>query len=630
MRTAIATVCLSGALNEKLEAIAEAGFNAVEIFENDLLSFHGTPTDVKAMTDQLGLKVITFQPFRDFEGMPGERRERAFQRAERKFDVMEELGCDLLLVCSNVSPDSLGGIDRAATDLRELGERAAKRGIRIGYEALAWGRHISDYRDSWEAVRRADHPNVGVVLDTFHILARKTDLKVIRSIPRDKIFLVQVADAPMLDMDLLSWSRHFRNFPGQGDLPLIEFMRALEATGYEDLLSLEIFNDEFRAGSTRSVAVDAQRSLIYLLDQLQSTTGTKRPNIPQMPPRARIQSTEFIEFAVDETSALAFDALLKGLGFRKAGQHISKAVTRWHQGGINIVTNAEKEGFAHSFNITHGTSVCAIGIRVDHAANTLDRAQTLLDKPFRQAVGPGEVEIPAVRGLGGSLVYFVDGKSELARVWDIEFKPLPANAAETGAGLTTVDHISQSMHYEEMLTWVLFYTSLFELSKSPTQDVIDPGGLVKSQVVQSDGGEIRIILNSSQSNRTLSSRFLSEVFGSGVQHIAFNTDDIFATAERLEAAGVTILPIPPNYYDDLEAKVDLSPELLARLQKHNILYDREDGGEYFQIYTQTFEERFFFEIVQRKGAYKGFGAVNAQIRLSAQARLARHPGMPRR
>ena len=122
------------------------------------------------------------------------------------------------------------------------------------------------------------------------------------------------------------------------------------------------------------------------------------------------------------TNDADFERLLSGLGFRNGGEHISKSVTRWNQGRINIVVNTEKEGFAHSFNITHGTAVCAIGLKVEDAPATLDRAQQLLDVPFRQAVGPGELEIPAVRGLGGSLVYFTDSKSDLARVWDIEFK----------------------------------------------------------------------------------------------------------------------------------------------------------------------------------------------------------------
>src|SRR5919197_3072669 len=207
MKMSIATVSVSGGLAEKLEAIAAAGFEGVEIFENDLLSFNGTPAEVRRMVDALGLAIVAFQPFRDFEGMPPSQRERGFARAERKFDTLQELGCDLLMICSNVSPDSLGGIDRAAADLRALGERAQARGLRVAFEALAWGRHVNDYRDAWEVVRRADHPAVGLVLDTFHVLVRGTDLKPIRAIPRDRIFLVQVADAPKLDMDFLSWSR---------------------------------------------------------------------------------------------------------------------------------------------------------------------------------------------------------------------------------------------------------------------------------------------------------------------------------------------------------------------------------------------------------------------------------------
>lgn len=619
MDTAIATVSLSGALNEKLAAIAAARFRGVEIFENDLLSFDGTPRDVRRMVADLGLEIVTFQPFRDFEGMPGVQRERAFARAERKFDVMQELGCDLLLVCSNVSPDSLGGIDRAAADLHALGERAAQRGLRIGFEALAWGRHIADYRDAWEAVRRAGHPAVGLVLDSFHTLVRGTDLKALRAIPADRIFLVQVADGPLLDMDYLSWSRHFRSFPGQGDLPVIDFMEGLQATGFDGLVSLEIFNDQFRAGSPRSVAIDGHRSLIYLMDRLRARTGVAVAGFEPLPPRAACLGVEFIEFALEERGAAALEALLAGLGFHRAGVHKSKSVTRWRQGGINLVINTEKEGFAHSYYITHGASVCALGLKVDDAAATLDRAQRLLDRPFRQAVGPGELEIPAVRGLGGSLVYFVDPKSELGAVWDIEFTPTAASGPD--AGLTAIDHVSQSMHYEEMLTWLLFYTSLLDVAKTPAQDVVDPGGLVKSQVVQSADGSLRIALNASQSPRTLSSRFLDEFFGSGVQHIALATRDIFATLARLAANGVRLLPIPENYYNDLAAKTELAPDLLVRLQESNVLYDRDGDAEYFQAYTATFEDRFFFEIVERRG-YRGFGAANAPIRLAAQARRA--------
>ena len=150
---------------------------------------------------------------------------------------MNELGARAILVCSNVSPLSLGGIDRAAADLRELGEIAEGFGIEVGFEALAWGRHVWDYRDAWEIVRRADHPRVGLILDSWHVLARGLPVDPIASIPADRITFVQLADAPRMDMDLLQWSRHFRNFPGQGDMDVDSFMTAVLATGYDGWLA---------------------------------------------------------------------------------------------------------------------------------------------------------------------------------------------------------------------------------------------------------------------------------------------------------------------------------------------------------------------------------------------------------
>ena len=196
-------------------------------------------------------------------------------------------------------------------------------------------------------------------------------------------------------------------------------------------------------------------------------------------------------------------------------------------------------------------------------------------------MGPGELEIPAVRGMGGSLLYFLDPTSKLGKVWDVEFEP-PARRQGADAGLTVVDHISQSMHYEDMLSWLLFYTSLLDVRETPQVDITDPGGIVRSQVVETADGALRIALNASQSQRTQSSRFLNEYFGSGVQHIAFATDDIVATVAQLKANGVEILSIPENYYDDLEARVDLPADRLKMLKANNILYDKDADGEYLQ------------------------------------------------
>ena len=615
MKTSIATVCLSGNLAEKLTAISDAGFDGVEIFEMDFVAFDHTPREVGRMVRDCGLAVTLFQPFRDFEGLPEPLRAKAFDRAERKFDVMQELGADLMLICSSVSPQAMGGVDRAAADFRELGERAAKRGLRVGYEALAWGRYVNDHRDAWEIVRRAEHPSVGLILDSFHTLARGIDPGNIRSIPKDKIFIVQLADAPKLNMDYLSWSRHFRSMPGQGDLPVIPFTEAVLATGYDGYLSLEIFNDQFRAGSARQVAVDGKRSLLYLADQI-SVPGAAR-----LPAKAQCDGVEFIEFAVDGADVAELETVIAAMGFAKRGEHKSKDVAFWRQNGVNLVINSEREGFAHASYVTHGPSVCAICLKVPDGMAATRRAQALLARPFSQSVAAGELEIPAVRGVGGSLLYFVDGKSRLGTWWDVDFVAVGNEAAQ--GELLAVDHISQSMSYDEMLSWVLFYTSILEVKKTPEIDIADPGGLVHSQVIGSADGALRMVLNSSQSARTQSGRFLSEFFGSGVQHIAFSSSDIFATAARLKAAGLETLPIPANYYDDLTGRFDLDDGLIDRMKACGILYDSDAEGEYFQIYTRTVAGRFFFEIVERRG-YTGFGAVNASIRLAAQARQAGH------
>lgn len=616
MKFSIATVSIGGSLAEKLAAIAAAGFDGVEIFEADVLAHEGTPAEIGRMIRDQGLEIIAFQPFRDFEGMPEPQRSRGFERARRKFDLMSELGASRILVCSNVSPLAQGGIDRAAADLRELGEIAGGYGIDIGFEALAWGRHVWDYRDAWEIVRRADHPRVGLILDSWHALARGLPVDPIRSVPADRITFVQLADAPRMDMDLLQWSRHFRNFPGQGDLPVDGFMAAVQATGYDGWLSLEIFNDRFRMAAPRRIAEDGERSLIWLGDRM--TPG-------KLPARVRPEAVEWIEFAVSEGDAGPLGQLFENMGFRRVGEHRSKAVTRWAQGAINLVINTEPEGLAHAHQIVHGPSVVATGFRVGDAKAALRRAEGLRIPTFHQPVGPDELEIPAVRGLGGSLVYFTDAQSALGRVWEIEFD----SVAPTPAGpLARIDHLAQSMSLDETLTWRLWYLSLFDFETTPQVDVIDPAGIVESMALQDAGRAVRICLNASASDRTLSSRFLDEFFGAGVQHIAFATDDIFAAAEAFHAAGLALLPIPDNYYDDLEARLGLAPDLVDRLRASGILYDEDEAGRFFQLYTAAFQNRFFFEIVQRDG-YAGFGAANAPIRLAAQARLARGTAIPR-
>ncbi len=612
MKTSIATVSIGGALTSKLETIARVGYSAVEIFENDLLSSPIPAQDIGTMMQDLGLACTMLQPFRDYEGMPDNHRARTLERMRRKFATMDSLGTDLILLCSNCSPEASGDRQQILDDLHLLGELSASHGKRIAFEALAWGRHVNDHRDAWSLVRDLDHPAIGLALDSFHTLVRKIPVSSIDDIRPEKLFIVQMADAPLLDMDYLNWSRHFRCMPGQGDLPLDDFAAALRRIGYAGYWSLEIFNDRFRSTSASQIARDGMRALKAMHDRAGIMLGAA----PELAAPVESERVEFIEFAASHAEAEDFGRIFSALGFAPVARHRSKDVVRWQQGDINLVVNSEPEGLAHSFDIVHGGSVCAVGLAVNDQQSAMARAEALEVEGFSQQVAPEEWQIPSVRGVGGSLIYFVDAASS-ETMWAEEF-PLVVDGANPRGDLRTVDHIAQTMQYEEFLSWSLYYTSLFDFTRTPQLEIADPMGIVYSQAVESRNRAVRFTLNGSMASNALSTRFVQNYFGAGVQHIAFATPDIFSAAENARDAGLPKLQIGPNYYDDIEARFGLAPELVGRMRDLNILYDREGETEYFQFYTRAIAKRVFFEVVERRG-YDSYGAVNAAIRLNAQA-----------
>ncbi len=272
MKTCIATVSVPGNFREKISAISHAGFSAIELFEPDLAAFAGTPREAATLIRDHGLEIAILQPFRDFEGRTGPG---AFEEAGRKFDLMAELETNLVLVCSAVSAESVGDMGRIIEDFARLGDMAAARGLYVGYEALAWGRHVQDVAQAWEIVNRCDHPNVGIILDSFHTLIRKNDPEFIREIPGNRIFFVQIADAPAIDMDVLQLSRHYRTVPGKGDLDVDAVVKAILATGYSGPLSLEIFRASSPPGSSDRIAAESYGALVGLMDR----TTLRKPAI---------------------------------------------------------------------------------------------------------------------------------------------------------------------------------------------------------------------------------------------------------------------------------------------------------------------------------------------------------------
>ncbi len=638
MRRSIATVSLSGTLAEKLEAAAAARFDAVEIFENDLLFFDGAPRQVRARVADLGLKISLYQPFRDFEGVPDDQLRRNLDRAERKFDVMQELGATMMLVCSSVSPQAADDDARAAAQLRELAERAARRGLSIGYEALAWGARVKTYGHAWRIVEQAAHPHLGVILDSFHSLALGDDPAGIEQIPADRIFFVQLADAPRMSLDVLSWSRHFRCFPGQGDLDVAGFLHAALRAGYTGPISLEVFNDDFRASPTRPTAMDGMRSLLFLEEQVRqrmeknkdapaapgkgaasTSRQGRRVDLFDPPPAPVFDGVAFLEFAVDARGRDDLAGYLRSMGFCRVGRHRSKDVSLFRQGGINLVLNAEHDSFAYSYFLMHGPSICAIGLKTQDEMQTMSRAEAFTCTRYEGRVGPNELHIPAIRALDGGLIYFIGDRPGQPGPLETDFVIEPMGASDGGIGLQDVDHLAQALPAGQMDSWILFYRAVLGLEPAEALDLADLYGLVRSRAMASRNRKLRLPLNISESRNTATAQAAASFAGPGIHHIAFGSTDIFAAAEQLHRNGVPVLAIPANYYDDLAARLDLAPGLLDRLRGHNMLYDRIGQAEYFQVYTEPFADRFFFEIVERRGGYDLYGAANAPVRMAAQA-----------
>jgi 4-hydroxyphenylpyruvate dioxygenase len=270
---------VSGTLERKLTAAAAAGFDGIELFEPDLTDSGRSPAEVRRMCGDLGLTIDLFQPLRDIEGVSAVQLQRNLERADAAFDVTAHLETDTLLVCSNVAPDAVDDDGLAAEQLHALADRAATHGVRVAYEALSWGRHVCEYDHAWRIVQAADHPALGICLDSFHILALGTALDTIAEIPSDKLFFCQLADATDLAVDVRHWSRHHRCLPGQGAFDLVDFTTRVLQTGYDGPLSLEVFSDAFRHADPDRVARDARRSLAALEDQLRPSAVAGRHHV---------------------------------------------------------------------------------------------------------------------------------------------------------------------------------------------------------------------------------------------------------------------------------------------------------------------------------------------------------------
>jgi 4-hydroxyphenylpyruvate dioxygenase len=646
MRTGIATVCLSGTLREKMQACAIAGFDGIEIFEQDLVTSPLSPEDVRTMAADLGLTLDLYQPFRDFDSVSEDLLVGNLRRAEAKFKLMSRLGMDTMLACTNVATATIDDDGLRAEQLFRLAELAGNHGVKVAYEALAWGRYVSDYEHAHRLVELVDHPNLGTCLDSFHILSRDWDTAPIEGINPERIFFVQVADAPRLSLDVLSWSRHYRVFPGEGQFELAKFMGHVVRAGYAGPVSLEVFNDVFRQSDVERTAVDAMRSLIWLEEQsaqwldthppLGNRSGTPAVNgaalrrrypmeLATLPQVAEPAGFNFAEVRAGDAAGL--EKVLGQLGFEFNGRHRTKDVQLWTMGHARVIINEEPASDVPG-RLSDAPGIAALGFDVDSPLLASARAQQLKAPAVPRKSQANEEVFQGFAAPDSTEIFLCQGSPDGTAAWTSEFgdgtetQPFPAasGASTEGPGFTTtaavIDHVNLAQPWQHFDEAVLFYTSALALQPQPYAEVPSPTGLVRSQVMLTEDRAVRLVLNLApllQQNggqHDAGRRTYQE-------HIAFAVPDLVATAKECRDRGLEFLPIPDNYYEDLDARFGLEPDFLATLQELNLLYDRDADGEFLHFYTATVGS-VFFEMVERRAGYDGYGAPNAPVRHAVQ------------
>jgi 4-hydroxyphenylpyruvate dioxygenase len=323
---------------------------------------------------------------------------------------------------------------------------------------------------------------------------------------------------------------------------------------------------------------------------------------------------EFVEYAAPDPAALG--RLFEQMGFIAIAKHRSKNVLLYRQGGVNFIVNAEPDSFAQGFARVHGPSICAMAFRVKDAALAYRRTVEQGAWGVEARPGPMELNIPAIKGIGDSLIYLVDrypgAEGSGVSIYDIDFVPFAGvDQHPRGAGLTAIDHLTHNVHRGRMDEWAGFYERLFNFREVRYFDIEGQLTGLKSKAMTSPCGKIRIPINESSDDKSQIQEYLVAYHGEGIQHVALGTEDVYATVEKLRATQVAFQQTPDTYYDLLSTRLPGHKEDVARLKRNGILLDGAPVKDemLLQIFTTTVIDPIFFEIIQRKGN-EGFGEGN--------------------
>jgi 4-hydroxyphenylpyruvate dioxygenase len=602
MRRVIATAGLGGSLEEKLGAAAAAGFDGVELSEAELIGSYRSLEALRRCAADLGLAIVLYQPLRDFEGVDDAAFARNLRRAARTLDIVQRLGAEQLVVCSNVSEQTIGDDGRAAIHLRALAELAAARGVRVAYQALRSGRHVRHPADAWAIVDAADHPALGLGVDSGQAPSPGAAASAIDEVPGGQIFFVRIAD-PRGPEAALRHQAPSRGGPSEEAGPAFDttLARVLER-GYDGVLSITADGSEQL--TPQRAANNAMRTL--LLTEEGHGPSSSVPGERALTPAPALAGYAFVELTVDGGSSFDVERLLREMGFTHVGEHPSNRVDLWQQDEIRLLLSRSPE-------IADPPRVAAIAVESADLASTARRAQQLLAPPIPLQHRP---EIEAIAAPDETAIFFCATVRPETPSWLDDFVALTPAPARVRGGLLEIDHVALCQPADRLAESMLFFGSVLGLAPRVGEEPAPPSAGARSCALEGPHARLRLILDAPPPS------WQACASGEHAPHVAFASGDALRTARAYAEAGVPVMQVSQNYYDDLAARLDPHPELLAELCEYGVMYDRRDGGEFLHFYVEVPGSGLCFEIVERRGAYDGYGGVNAPVRVARQK--ARH------
>jgi 4-hydroxyphenylpyruvate dioxygenase len=616
VRRSIATAALGGSLDNRLSAASHAGFDAVELAEGDFVADFRSSTQLRRRAADLGVTIEAYQPLRLLHGATAQAAV-TLERVRRKLDLVAELGARVLVVTSSHAPGSHGANDEWARQLAAIAEEAMARHLAVAYRAEPDPLPAVALAQVWRVVEEADQPNLGLCIDTGHIVGSDDGLAVLDQIPADRVFHLQVTDIAEAGGRL----GQATDDEAGGALSLPSVVARIRAAGYTGPLTARTSTDDLMNRDPERAARSVMRSLLVLEDtarrklEAETTPTAVARTLARIPAAVELSGYAFVELSVDGGSAAAVEVQFQHLGLEPIGRHRTKSVTMWGRQQARVLLNTTGRELLKGRPVD--AVVSAFGVDSEDPVAATERAEYLRAHSLFRRRAKDEAELTAVAAPDGTEVFYCSSRPDGPGAWLGDFEPTDTrrDVPDGHAGvIQAVDHVALPYEPDRFDEAVGFFSTILGLEPQDLVQLPGVSGALRSRALCSESRGFRLALNViSGTSRPRS--------GPPAQHIAFACHDVLAAAAAFRSSGVGPLGIPDNYYDDLATRTELSQERVDELRTWGVLYDSDErGGEFLHMYTPLVGERLFFEVVERRGGYDGYAARNAPVRVSAHRR----------